>query len=74
MTNLIDITDLTEAALDALLGLDAEVAAEADRAEADRRSIAARVRPTADLNTAAAGRYTSPTDAMIDDWADSYEG
>ena len=73
MSNLTDITDLTEAALDALLGLDTEAAVEADRAESDRRAVAARVRPAADLNTAAAGRYMNPTDAMIDDWASRYE-
>jgi predicted GNAT superfamily acetyltransferase len=47
MTNLIDITDLTDADLDALLGLDDETAAEAAKVAADRRAIAAIVAPVA---------------------------
>ena len=42
MTNLIYITDLTDADLDALLGLDAEAAAEAAKVAADRRALDAR--------------------------------
>jgi len=41
MTNLIDITDLSNADLDALLGLDAEAAAEAAKVAADRRALGA---------------------------------
>ena len=47
-----------------------------DERDADgrRRAVAARVRPAADLNTAAAARHMNPTDAMIEDWAARYEG
>tara|TARA_Y100000310_G_scaffold4882_1_gene5762 strand:- start:471 stop:698 length:228 start_codon:yes stop_codon:yes gene_type:complete len=47
MTNLIYITDLTDADLDALLGLDAEAAAEDAKVAADRRALAARPAPVA---------------------------
>ena len=73
MTNLTDITNLTDSALDALLGVDAEAEAEAERAEHNRRSLAARVRPAGNRNTAAAARHMNPTDAMIEDWASRYE-
>ena len=46
MTNLTDITNLTDSALDALLGVDAEAEAEAERAEHNRRSLADQL-PTA---------------------------